>query len=233
MENKNSSLIAVRAVTAFVVLTTDDTKWKTLIEEAVIFAANLANDIRESFYTVQSLRVITNPFGEYLDTSTAESALAGMDIIKTILNTLENEQAELLQGSRIRFSIGAADATNLSLVPALIRSGGDLANCCINVPVDDNNVVDSNLVYESAKICTELGSTTERGEGNFNFTVCVLFLKSNIIIISNTTVYINIYITNKQRLISMVHFYVHIFPLVLIQKNKVNVLLLGLNIQIY
>ena len=179
MENKNSSLIAVRAVTAFVVLTTDDTKWKTLIEEAVIFAATLANDIRESFYTVQSLRVITNPFGEYLDTSTAEFALAGMDIIKTILNTLENEQAELLQGSRIRFSIGAADATNLSLVPALIRSGGDLANCCINVPVDDNNVVDSNLVYESAKICTELGSTTERGEGNFNFTVCNLFLKSN------------------------------------------------------
>ena len=166
----NTLGIAVRAVTAFIVLPPDTNCWKSNILEAVLFAGKLANDIR-AIYTVQSLRIITNPFGEYLDTTTAESALNGMEIIKSLLKDIEMEQIDLLQGTRIRFSIGAADANTLSLVPALVRSGGDLANCCINIPIDDNNVVDADLIYHSAQVVKELGETTERGEGNFNFTI--------------------------------------------------------------
>ena len=87
------------------------------------------------------------------------------------LSNFKINQIDLLQGTRIRFSIGAADANTLSLVPALVRSGGDLANCCINIPIDDNNVVDADLIYHSAQVVKELGETTERGEGNFNFTI--------------------------------------------------------------
>ena len=53
----------------------------------------------------------------------------------------------------------------------MVRSGGDLANCCINIPIDDNNVVDADLIYHSAQVVKELGETTERGEGNFHHTI--------------------------------------------------------------
>ena len=32
----------------------------------------------------------------------------------------------------------ARDAAELGLVPALIRAHGDVANCCVNIPVDAN-----------------------------------------------------------------------------------------------
>jgi len=167
-----ASLLAVRAVTSFVVLTSSTSTWHDLLKEAVLFAGKVANDLRdEAGYIVQSLRVITNPFSEYLNCNTANTALEGMDLIKNILKELEDTEKDLLRGTRIRFSIGAADATTLPLVPSLIRSGGDLSNCCINIPVDDCGVVDAAMVHGAALVCTELGATTDRGEGNFNFTI--------------------------------------------------------------
>ena len=166
-----TDLLAVRTVTCFIVLGTSTDAWPALLSEAVAFVGQVANDLRADGFTVQTLRLITNPFGEYLDTVNPEAALQGLEKIKQILHAIETQEKVLLSGTRIRFSIGAADAKTLSLVPTLIRSGGDLANCCINVPADTNGVVDSELVHEAAKVVTELGATTDRGEGNFNFTI--------------------------------------------------------------
>lgn len=38
------------------------------------------------------------------------------------------------------------------LVPALIRTGGDLANCCINIPQDAHGVLDAALVLRAAEV---------------------------------------------------------------------------------
>ena len=73
---------------------------------------------------------------------------------------------------RIRFSIGAAkNIEELKLVPSLIKEAGDLANCSINIPISENNILDLELVTAGAEVCAALGKETERGEGNFNFTI--------------------------------------------------------------
>jgi len=163
-----SALMAVRAITSFIVLEKDPTTWHAKLKSAVDFNAALAKSITESCgYAVQTLRLIANPFGEYLDTSSSEAALKGVADLKALLDALEKEA-----GTRIRFSIGAAaSAQELQLVPDLIKDGGDLANCCVNVRQDEWGVVDLATVSAAAEACAKLGQTTPNGEGNFNFTI--------------------------------------------------------------
>jgi len=112
----------------------------------------------------RTLRIVTNPFGEYLDCTSADTALAGLKEIKAIL------AADT--GVRIRFALGAARTkSELSLVPQLIAAYGDLANICVNVRVDEHGFVDAYMVDACAGVVGELAACTPRGEGNFNFTV--------------------------------------------------------------
>ncbi|KAK3234833.1 hypothetical protein CYMTET_54930 [Cymbomonas tetramitiformis] len=165
--NVENELIAVRAVTAFVVLEKDPSTWSPVLDKAIGFTAGFSGDIMSAGYKVQTLRVITNPFGEYLDTSSLETALAGVDALQRKLKSLEDAT-----GTRIRFSIGAAtNLQELRLVPELIKFAGDLANCCINIPCSEDNIVDLELVTAAAEVCETLGRETPRGEGNFNWTI--------------------------------------------------------------
>lgn len=85
-------------------------------------------------YSVQTLRLVCNPFGEYLDTTSSAAALAGVNALKAILTS----PAVTSLGIRIRFALGAAsNAADLKLVPALIQGAADLANCCVNIPCDE------------------------------------------------------------------------------------------------
>jgi len=163
-----SALVAVRAITCFIVLDKDPTTWQAKLKSAVDFNATLAKTITDSCgYVVQTLRLIANPFGEYLDTSSAATALKGVADLKALLDALEKEA-----GTRIRFSIGAAVTDQeLELVPDLIKGGGDLANCCVNVCQDEWGVVDLARVSAAAKAVAKLGQITPNGEGNFNFTI--------------------------------------------------------------
>ena len=165
--SESKDLLAVRAVTSFIVLSRDPSAWSQVLADAIDFNASLSKDITALGYEVQTLRLIANPFGEYLDTSTVDTALAGVRELQSLLKPMEEEK-----GVRIRFSIGAArDASDLKLVPALIREAGDLANCCVNVPANEWGTPDLALCTAAAEACAELARTTPRGEGNFNFTV--------------------------------------------------------------
>ena len=53
-------------------------------------------------------------------------------------------------GIRIRFAIGAARNTEeIALLPELIAAYGDLCNACVNVPLDENAVLDNELIEQS------------------------------------------------------------------------------------
>ena len=115
-------------------------------------------------YETQTLRIVTNPFGEYLDTSTLPSALEGVAELKRIVEAGST-------GIRIRVAIGEArTAGELSLVPAMIKAFGDLCNICVNVKADEHGVVDAEMCDLAAGVIVALAETTDRGEGNFNFT---------------------------------------------------------------
>ena len=115
---------------------------------------------------MQSIRIVTNAFGEYLDTTSITLAKADLSHISDILNNLD------LGHLRIRFAIGeAVNQHEIELLPELIKDYGDLCNACVNVPLVSDGILDNELISHCSKAIQNIAKITPRGEGNFNFTV--------------------------------------------------------------
>ncbi|MDO6561957.1 DUF711 family protein [Amphritea sp. 1_MG-2023] len=163
---ENKALCKVRTVTTFVTLSPHQALWKEEIIEASAVCATLSKQLQQHGYHVQSNRIVTNPFGEYLNTESLESAREGLRYLSNLLNTSE------ISDIRIRFAIGEAKtAHEISLIPALIQEFGDLCNVCVNVGLDEHGILDNRLMTHAAEAVKKISEITPRGEGNFNFTV--------------------------------------------------------------
>ena len=163
---QSTELCRVRAITAFTVLPRDAAQWHGILAKAKAQCDTLAAACQAQGYTVQSVRIVSNPFGEYLDTGSLHAAAQGLAEIRRILNELNQN------GLRIRFAVGEARTdTEIALLPDLIAEYGDLCNACVNVPIDENGFLDNDLIWKSVAVVQEIARITPRGEGNFNFTV--------------------------------------------------------------
>ncbi|WP_444936048.1 DUF711 family protein [Microbulbifer sp. JMSA004] len=166
MNYKSKELCRIRTVTTFISLGRDKNSWKKEIEKASFFCASLSKEFHNNGYIVQSVRVVTNSFGEYLNTDSYETARVDLQYISKLLEGANRS------GLRIRFAIGEAKTKNeIKLLPELIKDFGDLCNVCVNVSLDEFGVLTNDLIEESAKTVLKISQITERGEGNFNFTV--------------------------------------------------------------
>jgi uncharacterized protein (UPF0210 family) len=164
----DKNLCKVRTITTFISLDSNQNKWPLLIEQANDFCQSLAKDLKLKGYHVQSIRIVTNAFADYIDTSSLETAQKDLRTLSALLATYQ----QLDSGLRLRFAIGeATNAHQLSLVPELIKEFGDLCNVCVNVPMDGNGFLDNELIEDAAKAVEHISQITPRGEGNFNFTV--------------------------------------------------------------
>ena len=162
-EDKN--LCKIRTITTFISLSNDRNSWKEQIEDAAVFCEKLTSIFQKYGYTVQTNRIVTNPFGEYLNTESLESAREGLSYLNNLLHHLNPSDI------RIRFAIGEAKTTHeISLVPELIKEFGDLCNVCVNVGLDKNGILDNEKITSSAEAVKKISEITPRGEGNFNFT---------------------------------------------------------------
>jgi len=163
---QNKNLCKVRTVTTFLTLNKDKSTWKGEILKASQFCNDLSSRFIENGYIVQSIRIVTNAFGEYLNTSSLEKAKEDLQYISNLLNSLD------VQNLRIRFAIGEAKTKEeITLLPELIQDFGDLCNACVNVEMDEFGVLDNELINLSSKVVEKISKITPRGEGNFNFTV--------------------------------------------------------------
>ncbi|MEH6631155.1 MAG: DUF711 family protein [Halopseudomonas aestusnigri] len=163
---KNKKLCRIRTVTAFLVLDKEREAWKSEITKASNFCRDLAAIFFENGYTVQTIRIVTNPFGEYLNTDTLETAKTDLAYISELLQT------DPMPNLRIRFAIGEAKTeAEIKLLPELIQDYGDLCNACVNIGLDEHGILNNNLITHSVKAVKEISRLTPRGEGNFNFTV--------------------------------------------------------------
>ena len=166
-ELQSPELCRVRAITAFTVLPADAASWESILSEAKSQCDHLAASLARGGYQVQSIRIVSNPFGEYLDTSDIAASKAGLERIRNILTRI-NQNSSL----RIRFAIGeACTAAEIALLPELIKDYGDLCNACVNVHADANCLPDNETILRCVEAVGTIGRITPRGEGNFNFTV--------------------------------------------------------------
>ncbi|MDD2384316.1 MAG: DUF711 family protein [Sulfurospirillaceae bacterium] len=163
---KNKNLCKIRTITSFLTLNQDKSTWEETIRKAASFGGNLAQTFNAQGYQVQSIRIVTNAFGEYLDTSSLASALKDMRVLSDVL------KSPSMPNFRIRFAIGEAKTSNeIAILPELINAYGDICNACVNVGVDELGIPDKELTLHCAQAVVEIGKITERGEGNFNFTI--------------------------------------------------------------
>ncbi|EXI63040.1 hypothetical protein MHD_02570 [Mannheimia granulomatis] len=163
---QNKSLCRVRTITLFLSLTKDKSQWQDALESAKAEFDILIPAIQKQGYILQSIRIVTNGFGEYLDLTSIETAKQDLAYLKQLLSQLSDI------GLRIRFAIGEAKtAEELALLPELILNYGDLSNACVNVDLDEFGILDNEKILYSAQIIKQIAEITPRGEGNFNFTV--------------------------------------------------------------
>ena len=163
---KNNELCKIRTITTFLSLDNNKERWNEKIIEAYNFCLNLTTEFNDNKYIVQSIRIVTNPFGEYLNTDTLETARSDLSYLSDLLN------ASNTSGMRIRFAIGEAKTKEeIELLPDLINEFGDLCNVCVNVNIDEFGILNNELIEHSVKAVQRISSITPRGEGNFNFTV--------------------------------------------------------------
>lgn len=160
-------LVRVRTVTAFINLPSDPQQWQQVLSQAKRQCDRLADALeRDAGYAVQSIRLVSNPFGEYLDTRSIASAQQGLASITALLSQINTGTR------RIRFAIGEARSSEeIALLPELIASHGDLCNACVNVDLDANGYLADELLQASVQAVQQIALCTPRGEGNFNFTV--------------------------------------------------------------
>lgn len=162
----NKDLCKIRTITLFISLTNNKNTWLGKIIDAANFAGSLAQTFKTKGYTIQSLRIVTNPFGEYLNTSTLDSAIEDMNFLSSLL------KSDSMPKYRIRFAIGEAKTSQeIEMLPILIKNFGDLCNVCVNVPVDEFGNVDNDLTLKCAKTVKEISKITTNAQGNFNFTI--------------------------------------------------------------
>jgi len=163
---KNKELCKIRTITTFLSLPQNKENWHEEINKASEFCLNLAEEFNHNGYLVQSIRIVTNPFGEYLNTQTIDAAKKDLTYLSQLLNSSKTS------GLRIRFAIGEARTKKeIELLPELIKEFGDLCNVCVNVGLDEFGVLDNELIENSVKAVQQISAITPRGEGNFNFTV--------------------------------------------------------------
>ena len=166
MSHQDKALCNVRTITTFLSLNRNKDAWKKEIQRASRFCTDLSREFSVNGYTVQSVRIVTNPFGDYLDTESLGSARADLRHLRDLLNTSDTSDV------RVRFAIGEARTkTEIEMVPELIREFGDLCNVCVNVGRDDFGTLDSGLIDLTSEAVLKISRITPRGEGNFNFTV--------------------------------------------------------------
>ncbi len=167
MEYQEKSLCRVRTVTVFISLSNEKSKWKEEIKKASNFCLKTSKELSAAGYAVQTIRIVTNPFGDYLDTSSLKSAKNDLHFLSDIIKQT-HDSSKL----RIRFAIGEAKSTQeINLVPELIKDFGDLCNVCVNVRLNDSGLLNNKLINQSVQAVQRIAKITPRGEGNFNFTV--------------------------------------------------------------
>lgn len=163
---QHKALCRVRTITLFLSLTKDKLQWETALNAAKAEFDLLVPAIQTQGYHIQSIRIVTNSFGEYLDLTSIETAKQDLAYLKQLLTQLNDS------GLRIRFAIGEAKTPReLALLPELILNYGDLSNACVNIEPDEFGILDNETILQSAQIVKQIAEITPRGEGNFNFTV--------------------------------------------------------------
>ncbi len=149
----------VRTITAFV--TVDRSRYQIDFSEAISFLRKAQTTFEQNGYTVQSLRIATQPFSEYTADMSRDDAL----------RFFKNLDA-LAQQEKIIIAIGPAYLTGedgdaqAALLADILQNTKSLNG---TVAVANKDVVNWPAVRAAARVMKQLSEHTPHSEGNFHF----------------------------------------------------------------
>jgi uncharacterized protein (UPF0210 family) len=148
----------VRTATAFVTLRRDEAGWPAALAEAAAVTGAARAALQAAGYDVQTTRIITNPFPEYADCTSAAAAVKSIAALKA---ALPSGPAQLL-------NVGVARTPeHVALIPALVAAHGVTASAAVSA--DEHLVPDGSMCAAAAEAIVAIGNCTPGGEGNFCF----------------------------------------------------------------
>jgi uncharacterized protein (UPF0210 family) len=153
----------VRAITAFVRL--DRTKYMDQIEEALLTLRQAKAAFERAGFQVQSIRITTQPFPEYIQNLSRAEALKFF-----------SEYDQLAKKEHFSASIGPAmsstnDGTQYAELLSAILLTTDLDG---SIMVAGEDGIHWDAVRAAAKLIKYVGANTPRGQGNFRFAATAL-----------------------------------------------------------
>ena len=126
--------------------------------------ASLFNDAAKAKYIsngymVQTTRVVTNPFHEWLDITSLDRALQGIRVL-----------VDICKGNGISFlNIGPGIGHEaITMIPDLLLCSG-VINCSSFIPLNEYGVPDEDICNLTATIIDRMSKESDNGMGNFRF----------------------------------------------------------------
>ena len=170
------TLLRVRAVTAFISISPkdfssqggDSNRLREKVVNAKEVLTSVQDELQSSGYEVQTLRIATNPFGEYL-TSTKEHSADKT----TLQNQLDEINSILAENEIDFFAVGPAQSVDeIDACPSIVSSSHRIS--CSAALRSGNDVLMAKKSAECMKVISQLGSTVggdhvKDGLGNFRF----------------------------------------------------------------
>ncbi|MCI0354754.1 MAG: DUF711 family protein [Acidobacteria bacterium] len=149
----------VRAVTAFVRL--DRATYEAQVREAVEMLGAAKKDLEQAGYEVQSIRIATQPFPEYIRGLSSKDALAFFRAYDALA---QKEGFDAAIGPAMLRDIDDPAAAEL-LADVLLETKA--LNASLTVAAEDG--VHWKSVHAAARLIKQLGEKSPRGQANFNF----------------------------------------------------------------
>lgn len=154
----------VRAITAFVRITPSD--YEAKIADALKMLRSAESAYEQHGYTVESIRITTNPFPEYVDKMTHADALAFLQKIDA-----------LSQRENFDPNIGPAlmhDSDNPDTVELLEQVLCKTKNLESSIIVADDDGIHWESIKAAADLIKYVSEHSEHSQGNFNFTTTAM-----------------------------------------------------------
>jgi len=154
----------VRAITAFVRITPSD--YETKIADALKMLRAAKSDYEHHGYTVESIRITTNPFPEIVKGMSQSDALALLQKLDTL------SQRESFDPNIGPALLHDSDATaSVELLKQVLSQTKNLESSII---VADSEGIHWNSVRAAASVVKYVEEHSEHSQGNFNFTATAM-----------------------------------------------------------
>jgi uncharacterized protein (UPF0210 family) len=149
----------VRAITAFV--NVDRSRYQIDFSEAIAFLQKAQTAFEKAGYTVQTLRIATQPFHEYTDDLSPDEA---MRFFKNLDALAQQEKVVISIGPA--YLSGADGDAQAALLGNILQNTKSLYG---SVAVTDKDGVNWPAVRAAGRVMKQLSEKTARSEGNFRF----------------------------------------------------------------